>query len=699
MAKNQLASLEVFFHPKSVAVIGASAQKGKVGNDVILNLINSFSGPIYPVNLKDSEIEGLTAYPSILKIKDQVDLAIIVIPSQFVADALIECAKKNCKNVVIISSGFKETGPSGQALEEKILQIAKKFELRILGPNCLGYISNFVAINASFAAQNPLPGNIAFVSQSGALGTAILDKALAQKIGIGYFISIGNKADINEIDLLEYLAAETKVKVIMMYLEEIKDGRQFMKVASRISKKKPIIIFKAGKTEQGQKAVSSHTGSIAGSAKAYNVAFCQSGIIEAEGVDEFFSYAKGFSFQTLPTKNRIAVITNAGGPGIIMTDLIMDSGMQLAKLTSTTMQGIKNKLPAAASVANPIDILGDAKADRYGLALDLAMKDENVDCAIVVLTPQKMTEIDKTAEAISVVDAKTDKTILLCFMGEESIAKHYSIYHKYSLPQFDSPSQTVKVINKMWQYYQWQQKPVVEIKPNDLSKYKEKKEVKAILNKDILTEVDVQKLLSPLNFPFGQTGLIKNEKEAIKVAKKIGYPLALKVVSPEIIHKSDVGGVKIGIKDDLGLTTALADMAKQLKVKVPQAKIEGYLISEMVKGFEIILGVKQDPQFGPLLMVGAGGIYTEIFKDVAFRLAPINKEQALMMIKELKIYPVLAGARGQKVLDIDALAEVLVKLSDFAYQFPEIKEIDFNPVMLLEKGKGAKIVDARFIKR
>ncbi|MFA6410742.1 MAG: acetate--CoA ligase family protein [Candidatus Buchananbacteria bacterium] len=698
MKKNLPSGLDVFFHPKSIAVIGASTEPGKVGNDILLNLKKTFSGKIYPVNLKETEVEGLKAYSSILKITEPVDLAIVVIPAAFVNQAIDECGQKGCKNVIIISSGFKEVGQSGIDLENQILVTAKKYGIRILGPNCLGYISSFLPVNASFAATTPIAGGIAFISQSGALGTAILDMALAQKLGIGYFVSIGNKSDINEIDLLKYFAEEKSVKVITLYLEEIKAGREFMEIVGQISKKKPVIVFKAGKTAQGQKAASSHTGSIAGSAKAYNVAFAQSGAIEAEGIDEFFNYAKGLALQPLPLGNKIAVVTNAGGPGIIMTDLLVENGLQLALLSENTKTDLKAKLPPAASVTNPIDILGDAKADRYGLAVKAALADLSVDAVLVVLTPQKMTEIEKTAQIIGELNQKSKKPILLCFLGEETITKYYSIYEKYSLPEFSSPLQAVKTIKKMWQYGQWQKEAPIKIKPKDLISYKNKKETKLILEKDVLTEIDVRNLLIPIGFSFHQAALVKTESEATAFAKKIGYPVALKVVSPEIIHKSDVGGVKVNLKNDQELAQAIGEMAKTIKTKMPQAKIDGYLVGEMIKGFEVIAGVKQDPSFGPLLMVGLGGIYTEVFKDIAFRIAPINQVQALAMIKELKIYDLLAGARGQKSLDLQALADILVKLGDFAWQFPEIKEIDFNPVMVLEEGKGGKIVDARFIK-
>ncbi|MFA4872160.1 MAG: acetate--CoA ligase family protein [Patescibacteria group bacterium] len=706
MANKLSGGLDPFFQPKSVAVIGASNKKGKVGNDILLNLKKTFKGDIYPINLDEAKIEGFKAYPSILKAPKNIDLAIIAIPSQFVAAVVEECGRAGGKNLIIISAGFKEIGGQGEILEKKIKALAKKYNLRIMGPNCLGFISTAPPINASFANHAPAKGNIAFFSQSGALGAAVLDMAAAQKLGLAYFVSIGNKIDINEIDLLNYFKDEPKVKVIQAYLENINDGQEFIRLAKTVSKKKPIIILKSGKTEKGRQAVSSHTGSIAGSAQAYSAAFKQAGVIEVDEAEDFFNFAKGFSLQPLPQGNRVAIVTNAGGPGILVTDLLPANGLELAELTTETKNKLKLKLPPAASINNPIDVLGDALADHYGLAVAAVLRDKNVDAVIVVLTPQKMTQIKVTAETIGRLGRQSRKPIILCFMGEEEISKYYDIYGKYSLPQYYFPLQAVKTLAKMWEYAQHKALPIVDPKPAstqrgepaNLSIFKKKKEVAKIIRKESIVESDARELLLPLKFPLNKMKLAKSEKELVKFAKEIGYPVALKIVSSAVIHKSDVGGVKINLPNEKELLSAYREMDKKIKSKFSRAKIDGYLVGEMVKGWEIIVGMKRDPQFGPIIMVGAGGIYTEVFKDVAFRLAPLTRSDAQEMIKELKIYKLFAGARGKKPLDINSVIDLLVKLGDFSCQFPEIKEIDLNPVMVKEKGKGCSIVDVRFLK-
>ncbi len=694
--KNQ--SLDLFFKPKSVAIIGASAETGKVGNDVLLNVINSFKGKIYPINPAGGQMSGLTVYKSILEVPEPVDFAIIIVPAKFVLDVLEQCGQKKCLNVIVISAGFKEVGPAGKELEDRLIEILRKYQMNLLGPNCLGFISTHLPLNASFGDEFKFIGNIAFVSQSGALGTAVMDKALAQKIGLGYFFSVGNKAGIDEISLLEYFENDEQIKVIMMYLEEIKNGKEFMKIVSRISTKKPVIILKSGKTEAGQKAVSSHTGSLAGSAQSYSTAFAQCGVIEAKEAEDFFNLAKAFSLQPLPKGNRVGIVTNAGGPGILVTDLLPEYGLKLANLDEATKSALRQVLPPAASVSNPVDILGDGKAERYASAVKSVIDDKNADSVLVLLTPQKMTEVEKTAEAIGEIAKGQSKPVILCFLGEKNITKAYDVFAQYSLPYFDWPKAAVSALSRMYDYSLSQKKSFGLSKPLDLNSYKQKKNVQLVLSKDRLTEADCRDLLLPLKFPLHKAGLAKTEKEALAIAKKVGYPVAVKVVSPDIVHKSDMGGVKIGLKNPKELKAGLAEMKKTLNKKAKGAQIDGYLVGEMVKGLEIILGVKQDPQFGPLVMVGAGGIYTEIFKDVAFGIAPFSLAQAKEIVSQLKIYKMFLGARGQKPLDLDAVANLLVKLGDFALQFPEINEIDFNPVMVKEKGKGCTVVDLRFLK-
>lgn len=680
-------NLQSFFSPKSIAVIGASNHAGKVGNDVMKNLIANYQGKIFPINPSDQQVEGKPAYPTILKTPQVPDLAIIVVPAQFVLGVIEECGKKGTKNILIISSGFKEVGGEGIKLEEQLLRLKDKYKLRILGPNCLGYINTKPAVNASFAATFPKVGNVAFFSQSGALGTAILDTAEAQKLGFSYFVSMGNKCDINELDLLEYFNADKNSKVIMTYLESIADGQKFLSVAGKISRKKPIIVLKSGKTAAGSQAVSSHTGSLAGAASVYSAAFKQAGVIEARDVLDFFNLAEGFAYQDLPEGNRVAIVTNAGGPGILLTDWLPDYGLELAKLSEATKAKLKKVLPPAASSHNPVDVLGDALADRYETALREVVKDKNVDAIIVALTPQRMTQIKETAEAIGRIKKTTHKTIVLCFLGELEIVKYYQTFADNKLPQFNFPEQAVSILSTMAKYRQ-------DIKTKKATtKFAAIKPAKD-LPRD-LTEDACRQLLIKNDIPVHRAEFITNISSAAVAAKKVGYPIALKVVSPQVVHKSDVGGVKVGISSEAELLSAIKEMNTNIVQKVKGAKIKGYLLGEMVSGQQVIMGLKRDPQFGAVIMLGMGGIYTEVFKDVTFRVAPIDKSEAQKMITELKIYPLLVGARGQKPADIDALADLLVSFSHFVLKYSELKEIDFNPVMVLNKGKGVKVVDVR----
>ena len=689
-------NLAQFFHPQSIAIIGASNTEGKVGYDVMLNLTNNFKGKIYPVNPHETEIMDCPVFNNAKRLPQDTDLAIIIIPAAAVPQIVEDCAKKGIKNFVIISAGFKEVGVDGAKLERQLIELKKRFGLRILGPNCLGYITASPSINASFANEFPEVGNIAFVSQSGALGTAILDMAAAQKIGLSYFVSLGNKCDIDEIDMLEYLANDKNTKVILLYLENISDGPRFIEVAGKVTRKKPVIVLKSGKTAKGMKAVSSHTGSLAGAAEVYSAAFKQAGVIEVEDVEDFEAVAETMSYQELPQGNRVAVLTNAGGPGILVTDLLPKYGLELAAFSTETMAKLKTGLPPAASVGNPVDIIGDALADRYAYAFSQIVKDKNVDSIIVVLTPQRMTQIAATAEAIGRQNAQTKKPVILCFMGEKSIVPHYSLFKKYFLPQINFPLTTVRALSVMTAHAAAVNQTEKSSKEKPLAAASIRK-ARTLLNKSV-NEQSVRAILSLFGLPLHRAELAKNISEAEKIAARIGYPLAVKVVSEQVLHKSDVGGVVVDVKNDAELEKAMSKIESNIHRAAPKAGIDGYLIGEMVSGTQLIVGIKRDVQFGPVIMLGLGGIYTEVFKDVVFRVAPVGAAEAQKMLSELKIYPIIKGARGQKPLDEAALIDLIVKLSELSLALPEIKEIDLNPVMVLERGRGVKIVDARMIK-
>ncbi len=687
--------LKAFFAPKSIAVIGASSKPGKVGNDVILNLKHNFPGEIYPVNNKEAEVEGLKAYASVGEIGKAFDLAIVIVPAEMVAGVMEECGGLGCHNVVVISAGFKEVGGRGVELENDIKSVAQKHGMRVLGPNCLGYISSREKVNASFARNFPDVGGIGFLSQSGALGTAVLDMSDAQKVGLSYFASLGNKMDISELDLMDFYAADKDTKVILAYLESINDGPAFIAKASEVTAKKPMVVLKAGKTADGSKAVSSHTGSLAGAAQAYSSAFKQSGVIEADDLEDFFALAKGFSLCEMPQGNRVVIVTNAGGPGILVTDLLPANGLKLAELSDKVKEELAKVLPAAASVHNPVDVLGDAKSDRYEAALAMVAKEKDVDAIIVVLTPQKMSDVEGTVRAVGEIRKKTDKAVLCCFLGEAEITKYYDVFAEYGLAQFNYPAQAVGVLGAMCEYGESLESKKVSM-PRSLVKVSEN--VTKLMATDSITEEACRAILSEYDFPIHKAKTVADADEAVKYCQEIGYPVAVKVVSPQVVHKSDVGGVKINIKNDEELVAAISEIQSNINKNVPDAVIDGYLVGEMVTGLQVILGMKRDPQFGPLIMLGMGGIYTEVFKDVTFRVAPFGHDEAMRMISELKIYPLFKGARGEKPLDDQVMADLLVKFADFSLTYPEISEIDFNPIMVLEKGKGVRIVDVRMLK-
>jgi len=544
--------LKTFFDPQSIAVIGASNHEGKVGNDVMLNLGN-FPGAVYPINPKDDQVAGKKAYPSITKTPTVPDLAIIVIPAEGVLTAVEECGIKGCKSIVIISSGFKEIGGDGIEREKKLVALGEKYKLEILGPNCLGYIATKQKVNASFAEAFPKLGNVAFFSQSGALGTAVLDTAEAQKLGLSYFLSLGNKCDIDELDLLKYLGRDKQTKVILSYLESITNGGEFLKQAREVSLKKPVIVLKSGKTAAGSQAVSSHTGSLAGAAEVYSAAFKQAGVIEAEDAMDFFDLAEGFAYQNYPAGNRVAILTNAGGPGILLTDWLPNFGLQLAQLSEVTKTKLKKVLPLAANTHNPVDVLGDALADRYQAAFKILIQDKNIDSIVVALTPQRMTQIKETADAIGKLKDLTDKTVVLCFMGELETIKNYQSFADNKLPQFNYPIEAITVLSKLYRYGKWRQEKSVVAKPV-------KPAAKSLRLPAGFVEMNVaRQILLKEKFPLHRAEFAKDATAAVNVAKAIGYPVALQVVSKEVVHKSDVGGVKIGMVATAAIAQAILE--------------------------------------------------------------------------------------------------------------------------------------------
>ncbi|NUN22799.1 MAG: acetate--CoA ligase family protein [Candidatus Jettenia caeni] len=691
--------LEHFFSPKTIAVIGASREEGKVGHDLLKNLVSyGYTGTIYPINPKADTILGIKVYASLKDIRDTIDLAVIVIPAAFVKHGVDECIEKGIDSIIVISSGFKESGIDGAAKERELYQKIKQHSIRMLGPNCLGLINTQSSLNASFAADMPAEGNIGFFSQSGALCTSILDWSIVEYIGFSKFISIGNKTDIDEVDLIKALEEDTYTRVILGYLEGVKNGTVFIASAQKATKKKPMIIIKSGGTTAGAKAASSHTGTLAGSERAFDAAFKQSGILRANTIEELFDYARIFSYQHLPKGPRIALITNAGGPGIITADAVERSKIKMAAFSRNTIETLRSFLPEMANVYNPIDVLGDAKADRYKFVIEEVVKDTNVDVILVILTPQTMTEIEKTAEVIGEISHRTDKTIVTSFMGGKRTESAFKILAQKKIPNYVFPERAVSAIEAMYHYTLWQKKPLPKIEEIQI----QKENVSSLIKKlrqaghPQLNEEEVKEVISTYGFRIPKSILATSEIEAVKAAEEIGYPVVIKISSPDILHKSDFGGVVIGVQDPSEVRKYFRDITQKARRLMPDAEIKGVLVQQMVTGGkEVIIGMSRDPQFGPLLMFGLGGIYIEVLKDVTFRVAPIGLDEAKEMIQEIRSFPLLKGVRGEKPADIPAIVDSIIRLSHMVTDFPEIVEMDINPLVVFPEGNGAIAIDAR----
>ncbi|NJL92216.1 MAG: CoA-binding protein [Anaerolineae bacterium] len=694
--------LDAFFKPNAVAVVGASRDPDKLGYSVLANIVESrFTGGVYPINPKADKILGFRCYPDLQSLPETPDLAVIVIPYQHVPVAVEEIGQAGIKAVVVISAGFREVGLEGLERELEVLQIAKSYGMRLIGPNCLGVIDTHTPINATFAAGTPHSGSIAFMSQSGALGTAILDMSLAGKrLGLSKFVSLGNKVDVAEADLLRYLANDETTKVILAYSEGLPDGQEFMEVAREVTRKKPVIVVKSGTTQSGQKAVSSHTGSLAGAEQAYKAAFYQSGVLRAETMQDLFDYALAFAYQPLLHGTRIAIVTNAGGPGILATDALEKRGLELARLENETKQTLEAFLPGAASAANPVDVLGDAKNDRYQYALEKVATDPNVDGILVILTPQAMTEIEMTAHAVGQLSQKFDKPILASFMGEHRIEPAVDILAEYGVPNYDFPERAAAAFAAMRDYREARDFPARTVSRFESDTEKIKSLFLKVRNEGRVSLGDAESrgILEAYNIRIPQSVLAPNAAAAVEAAGQIGYPVVLKIASPDILHKTDIGGVKVGLNSASDVRDAFELITYRAQRYVPDARIWGCLVQEMVpKGIELLVGMSRDPQFGPLVTFGLGGIYVEALKDVTFRVAPFGRRDAEDMLTEIRGRSLLEGVRGEPPIDKAAVVETLLQMSQLVTDFPEIVEMDINPLVAYEAGQGVLALDMRLV--
>lgn len=703
-AANQLNSI---FYPNSIAVVGASRLPGSVGQSLLANIIDSrFQGIVYPVNPKAKGVLGIKCYPSVIDIPDVVDLAVIVVPSHFVPDVLEECGKKHIQGAIIISAGFKEIGGEGNELEDKVRQIIQKYEIALLGPNCLGIINADPksSLNATFGTQMSKEGNIAFISQSGALCVAVLEYAKEANIGFSKFISMGNKAGLTENELLLYLKNDPKTDIILMYLEDLADGREFMQIArditSNSSHPKPIIALKAGRTLLGAKAASSHTGSLAGSDRVYDAIFSQCGVLRGDTLDEIFDYVRGFSSQPLPQGENVAIVTNSGGPGILATDSCIRYGLNIIPFSRNTVKSLKNQLPPAVTINNPLDLIAEAQHEQYEASLNEILKDKNVHSVIAILTATSFTNAEKIAHAIVNSTKRFQKPVLCCFLGVYDVSRGIDILEENGIPAYKFPESAARVLSEMTKFTWWLRRPKTGIKKFKVDKAKAKKIIDSVKKegRHLLLEHESYEVLKAYHFPVVKSVLAENENQAAEAGASIGFPVVLKISSPDIIHKFDFGGVKLNLKNENDVRRAYREIIKIVRTKKSDANIRGILVEEMAsQGKEIIIGMNRDAQFGPILMFGLGGIYVEALEDVTFRLAPIRELTASLMITRTKTHKILKGFRGEPVYDIESIEDCLKRLSQLVTDFEDIKELDINPLIVYEKGKGCAIVDARII--
>lgn len=693
--------IDAIFNPSSIAVIGASAEEKKVGYSVLKNLVDGYKGKIFPVNPGRQEILSLPCYPSVSAIPEKVDLAVIVIPAKFVAESLKDCAKAGVKGVVIISAGFKEVGGEGVNREKEIVEIVRASGMRMVGPNCLGVMNTKIKMNASFAAEMPPEGKVAFFSQSGALGVAIIDWALENNFGFSKFVSFGNKADLNESDFLEYFAKDPDTDVILGYIEDVVDGKRFLEVSQEVTKIKPVILIKSGATEAGARAASSHTGALAGSDRAFNEAFRKAGIIRAHGIQELFEIASMFISRKKPQGKRLLIITNAGGPGIIAADSADKLGIKLEPMSRASIDAIVEKLPSSASLYNPVDIIGDATSERYKVVLEQAIKDEVPQGICVILTPQAMTDVENVADVVIDASKKTEKPIFTTFIGGQRIKKAIEKLKSNGIANFTDPSVAINAYSKLIQFVELVKKEASVESPLDIPIENTRKagDILERLKSNGISEIggeEAFEILSLYGFSFPDRALAKTPMEAVAIAERIGYPVVMKVSSPHILHKTDVGGVKLNLTNEKAVYNAFLEITSNVQRVMPEAFIEGVMVYEMVTGGkEIILGVSYDKTFGHMIMFGLGGIYVEVLKDVSFRIIPVTEQEAFAMIDEIRASRILDGVRGEKPYDKRDIANCIRKLSKLVQDFPEIKEVDINPYLVMHNGGIG--LDARII--
>jgi 4-hydroxybutyryl-CoA synthetase (ADP-forming) len=693
----------VFLSPKSIAVIGASDKEGSVGRAITSNIMKGYKGIVFPISPSRDTVFDQKAYKSVLDVPEAIDLAVIITKNIIVPTVLEECGQKKIQGAVVITAGFKEVDEEGKKLEQQLKDISKKYNLRIIGPNCLGVMNldPQTMMNSTFLKITPKSGEIALVSQSGAICAALVEDASAQGIGFSAVISMGNKADMTEIDILKMLAEHEQTKVIVMYLEDMGNGQEFLKVCKQITKKnavkKPVLVLKSGRSPEGAKAAMSHTGALMGSDEIYDALLKQSGAIRVDTMEELFDYATAFSKQPLPVEGDLVIVSNAGGPAIISTDSCSKLGIKMAKIEEIRSK-IDAVIPPWGSSRNPVDIVGDADFNRFENVLNEVLQHKNVGSVISMCTPSATLDYDKLAEVIVKMSKKYKKTMLASLMGLDEGITNREILAAGDIPYYTYAEGSIRALKAMLRFVDWTKAP-----DGDVTEFKvDMNKARAVFDKvksegrTNLLEDEGREILDAYGFPLPESSIATTEDEAVDAANKIGYPIVMKISSPQIVHKSDAGGVKVNLTNDAEVRDGFKAIMENAKKYDSNAEIKGVLIVEMVKGGkEMIIGSKLEPGMGPVVMLGMGGIYVEILKDVTFRLAPLTDQEANDMISSIKTKKLLDGVRGEKPSDISKLSECIQRLSQLVTDFTEIKELDMNPVLVMEQGEGCKILDVR----
>lgn len=705
MTVGRSTELDEVFRPSSVAVVGASNRPGRVGTSLFRNVLQAgFQGVAYPVNPSWKSVSGVRCYPDVASLPEAPDLGIVIVPAPGVAATVEQLGERGTKGVVIISAGFREVGEAGAALEAEVVRVAARHRMSVIGPNCFGVFNTdpSVSLNATFSENLPPTGNIAFVSQSGALGAGILRYAASEQIGFSRFVSVGNRAGVDENDLLHALRRDPATHVILLYVESLANGRRFLETAREVTDEKPVLVIKSGRTSAGESAAKSHTGSLAQSGRdqLYDSLFAQSGVLRVDTLGEMFRTARIFSSGLTLEGPRLAILTNSGGPGIVAADAAVRNGLELPALAEATRSAIAPRLPSIAAVANPLDMTADIGADAYRETLGELLRAPNLDGALVIATPTGTMTGESVVDAVLQARAQATKPVVACLFGLTDLSNEAKRLESHGVPCYTFPEEAIEGLAGLARYRAWTTRPRTEVRtfPVDRSRAEQLIARAQGPSPRVLPEYAARDLLAAYGIPVPAVAFARTVQEAVAAADRIGYPVVLKVASPDISHKTDVGGVALGVTDAESVRQSWARLEANVRRAAPNARLEGFEVEAQVpSGKEVLLGIQRDPSFGPIVVFGMGGIYVEALRDVTFRLAPLRPLSAQHMIESVRAYPILRGVRGEPPSDLAALVEVLERVSQLAVDRPEVLELDINPLLVRPAGEGAVAVDARVV--